>query len=61
MKGAIEVLRNVRALCSQRDYCVGCPLDNRCPGVKAPDLWSDEMIYTMVGLPRYEEVISNEN
>jgi len=55
MKGAIEVLRNVRTMCGNRRGCTRCPLDNKCPGVKPPELWSDEMISLMVSLPAQEE------
>lgn len=54
MKGAIEVLRNIRTLC-ENNPCVSCPLDNKCPGVMAPIQWSDEMISIMVNIPPQEE------
>lgn len=54
MKGAIEVLRNIRMLC-ENNPCSHCPLDNKCPGVMAPIQWSDEMISIMVNIPPQEE------
>lgn len=51
MKGAIEYLRAVRDICTDKD-CGECPLDGKvCPFYEYPSKWTDEDILRMVNAP----------
>lgn len=55
MKGAIEVLHNLRTICKSYKECVNCIFYDDCPAMFTPEKWTDGFISAIVSLPRYEE------